>query len=147
MEKEITQKHLQIINQIALQVLINLTEQEVFSEDSEVFEDLKSITKLCQLPETISDYSEEKPIRMKTLNVIKASKLLDWYFSDASEIREFGSAMIEQLETFGKADISVEQLFDGCGYIPQSICEHWDGDWDNEQEYSPEDIELINDLK
>jgi hypothetical protein len=140
MEKEITQKHLQIINQLALQVLINLTEQKLFSEDSEVFEDLKSITKLCQLP-------EEKPVRMKTLNVIKASKFLDWYFSDASEIRDFGNAMVEQIETFGRADISVEQLFDGCALIPQYICEHWDGDWGNEQEYSPEDVELINDLK
>lgn len=147
MEKEITQKHLQIINQLALQVLINLTEQKLFSEDSEVFEDLKSITKLCQLPETISDYSEEKPIRMKTLNRVKASKFLDWYFNEAFEIRDFGNAMVEQLETFGTADISVEQLFDGCALIPQYICEDWDGDWGNEQEYSPEDVELINDLK
>lgn len=147
MEKEITQKHLQIINQLALQVLINLTEQEIFSEDSDTLDALKSITKLCQLPETISDYSEEKPIRMKTLNRVKASKFLDWRFSDASEIRDFGSSMIEQLETFGTADISVEQLFDGCGYIPHCICEDWDGDWENEQEYSPEDVEFINDLK
>jgi hypothetical protein len=147
MKKEITEKHLQIINQLAMQVLINLTEQNIFDKDSEIFEDLKSIAKLCQLPETISDYSEEKPIRMKTLNSVKASKFLDWYFSDASEIRDFGSAMIEQLETFGTADISVEQLFDGCALIPQYICEDWDEDWGNEQEYSPEQIELINYLK
>ena len=83
----------------------------------------------------------------KKVNSVTASKFLDWYFSDASEIRDFGNAMIEQLETFGKADISVEQLFDGCALIPQYICEHWDGDWGNEQEYSPEDVELINDLK
>lgn len=149
MEKQITQRHLQIINQLALQVLINLTEQKLFSEDSEMIEDLKSITKLCQLPETISDYSEENPIRMKTLNVVKASKFLDWYFSDASEIREFGNAMIEQMRTFGIANIDVKQLFDGCVYIPEDICENCDEDedWEYGKEYSPEDVEFINDLK
>jgi hypothetical protein len=138
---------LNVINRLALQVLNDLKEQNIFHEDSDTLDALKSIAKLCQLPETISDYSEEKPIRMKTLNSVKASKFIDWRFSDASEINEFGSSMIEQLETFGTADISVEQLFDGCGYIPQFICEDWDGNWDDEQEYSPEDVELINDLK
>jgi len=81
------------------------------------------------------------------VNSVTASKFLNWYFSDSSEIRDFGNAMVEQLTTFGTADISVEQLFDGCALIPQYICEHWDEDWENEQEYSPSSIELINDLK
>lgn len=81
----------------------------------------------------------------KKVNSVTASRFLSWYFSDASEIRDFGSSMIEQLETFGTADISVEQLFDGCGYIPQSICEDYDGVY--EVEYEPSDVELINDLK
>ena len=83
----------------------------------------------------------------KFKNQVTASKFLNWYFSDASEIREFSQAMIEQLETFGDAKIDVKQLFDGCGYNPQLICEDWDGDMENEQEYSPEEIEFINDIK
>ena len=114
--------------------------QDIFNDLYDEYYTLIESTKLCQLP-------EEKPIRMKTLNRVKASKFLDWRFNEAFEIRDFGNAMVEQLETFGTADISVEQLFDGCGYIPQYICEDWDEDWENEQEYSPEDIELINDLK
>lgn len=82
----------------------------------------------------------------KFKNEVTASKFLNWYFSDASEIREFGQAMIEQMTTFGIANIDVKQLFDGCGYIPQSICEHWDEDWSEEEEYSPEEIEFINDI-
>ena len=138
---------LNVINRLALQVLTDLEEHNVFNNDSDTIDALKSITKLCQLPETISDYAEEKSIRMSTLNVIKASRFLDWYFSDSIDTENLGDAMIEQLQTFGSANISVEQLFDGCGYIPQSICEHWDEDWENEQEYSPLDVEFINDLK
>jgi hypothetical protein len=56
--------------------------------------------------------------------------------------------MLEQLKASGTAKISIEQLFEDSWYIPQSICEDWDGNWDNEQqEYSPSDIEFINDLK
>ena len=83
----------------------------------------------------------------KKVNSVKASRFLSWYFSDADEIRDFGSAMIEQLETFGNAKISIEQLFEDSYYIPQSICEEWADDWDKEQEYSPSDVEFINDLK
>lgn len=84
----------------------------------------------------------------KKVNSVKASRFLDWYFGDSdNEIREFGNSMLEQLMTFGTAKISVEQLFDGSWYIPQDICEDWDGNYDNHQEYSPSDIEFINDLK
>ena len=89
MEKEITQKHLQIINQLALQVLINLTEQEIFNEDSEIFEDLKSITKLCQLPETISDYdSSTNKVREAKETLKKGGYFVDnlWSVEDVQDI-------------------------------------------------------------
>lgn len=78
----------------------------------------------------------------KKLNSVTASNFLNWYFSDASEIREFGNSMIEQMKTFGIANIDVKQLFDGCGYIPQFICENSE----EQDEYSPEEIEFINDI-
>ena len=81
------------------------------------------------------------------LNSVKASRFLLWYFSDYSEVHSFGVRCMEMLESEGFVNISARQLFDECGYIPQYICEHWDGDWENEQEYSPEEIEFINDLK
>jgi hypothetical protein len=84
----------------------------------------------------------------KKVNSVKASRFLDWYFGDSdNEIREFGNSMLEQLMTFGTAKISVEQLFDGSWYVPQDICENWDENYDNHQEYSPSDVEFINDLK
>lgn len=82
----------------------------------------------------------------KKVNSVTASRFLSWYFSDSDEIRGFGNAMVEQMTTFGIVNIDVKQLFDGCALIPQYICEDWNEDWDNEQEYSPEEIEFINDI-
>lgn len=82
----------------------------------------------------------------KKVNSVTASRFLSWYFSDSDEIRDFGNAMVEQMTTFGIANIDVKQLFDGCALIPQWICEHGDVDWDDAREYSPEEIEFINDI-
>ena len=82
----------------------------------------------------------------KKVNSVKASRFLLWYFSDYSEVHSFGVRCMEMLESEGFVNISARQLFDECGYIPQYICEDWDGDWENEQEYSPEEIEFINDI-
>jgi hypothetical protein len=115
--------------------------QDIFNDLYDEYYTLIESTKLSKLP-------EEKPIRMKTLNVIKASRFLDWYFSDYEDLASFGLQCMEWIKKFGKTDITSEQLFEQFGgFIPQSICEYWDGDLDNEQEYEPSDIEFINDLK
>jgi hypothetical protein len=80
------------------------------------------------------------------VNSVTASKFLNWYFSDSDLVEDFGRECVNMIETFGIVNISARQLFEGCGYIPQSICEDWADDWDNEQEYSPEEIEFINDI-
>jgi hypothetical protein len=49
------------------------------------------------------------------------------------------------LQDEGFVNISARQLFEDCGYIPSFICEHGDVDWDDAREYSPEEIEFIND--
>ena len=93
-------------------------------------------------------YGDNEDNKSEKLNSVKASQFLDWYFGDSdNEIREFGNAMLEQLKKFSKAEISIEQLFEDSYYIPQSICEDWADDWDKEQEYSPSELEFINDLK
>jgi len=93
-------------------------------------------------------YGDNEDNKSEKLNSVKASRFLDWYFGDSdNEIREFGNAMLEQLKKFSKAEISIEQLFEDSYYIPQSICEDWADDWDKEQEYSPSELEFINDLK
>lgn len=74
-------------------------------------------------------------------NQVTASQFLDWYFSDSDIVESFGQRAIEMLETEGFVNISARQLFEECGYIPQFICENADGD----NEYSPEEVEFIND--
>tara|TARA_R110000868_G_scaffold196965_6_gene443081 strand:+ start:1821 stop:2069 length:249 start_codon:yes stop_codon:yes gene_type:complete len=82
---------------------------------------------------------------MKKSNSVTASRFLSWYFSDYSEVHSFGVRCMEMLESDGFVNISAEQLFDECGYIPQSICEDYDGVY--EVEYEPSDVEFINDIK
>lgn len=77
---------------------------------------------------------------------VKASRFLDWYFSDFGDHMTFGRACLQMLETFGKVDITVEQLFESCGYIPDHICEDFNGDYGNDNEFDPSEVELINDL-
>lgn len=75
------------------------------------------------------------------LNSVTASKFLDWYFSDSDDVTSFGDRCVEMIQSEGFVNLSARQLFDECGYIPQFICEDSDGN----EEYSPSDIEFIND--
>ena len=75
---------------------------------------------------------------------VKASVFLDWYFSDFGDHMTFGRECLQMLETFGKVDITVEQLFESCGYLPAWIMEG--ADPNDDTEFDPSEVELINDL-
>jgi hypothetical protein len=49
--------------------------------------------------------------------------------------------------TTGQCSLSIEEVFDCCGYIPKYICEDNDGVDQYTTEYNTEDVELINDFK
>lgn len=76
-------------------------------------------------------------------NKVKASKFLAWYFSSSDDVKRLGDRATESLMQCGATFITAEDLFDECGYIPQSICENEVGD----NEYVPFEVEFIFDLK
>jgi hypothetical protein len=78
-------------------------------------------------------------------NKVLASRFIDWYYSDSSEIRELGYATLNEFKTSGKINMSIEDIYDQCGYIPRWICLDSDGIISDE-EYDPIDVELINDI-
>lgn len=82
------------------------------------------------------------------VNSVTASKFLKWYFSDSDMVENFGRECVSMIETFGIINMSARQLFEGCGYIPQFICEHGNVSkrMPVSEEYSPEEIEFINDI-
>lgn len=82
---------------------------------------------------------------MKKINSVTASRFLAWYFSESDMVESFGQRAVEMLESEGFVNISAKQLFEECGYIPSFICEHVDVDWDDAREYSPDEIEFIQD--
>ena len=70
---------------------------------------------------------------MEKFKVTK-ERFLNWYFGDPESRINFGNNAIEELESFGKVTVTIQGLFDTCGYIPQWICEdqsiHDDDDLD-----------------
>lgn len=74
-------------------------------------------------------------------NKVKASDFLEWYFSDYKDGQHIAYRVISELKAYGKVTLSVESLFDSCGYIPQFICEV-----DGDDEYDPSEVLLIDDL-
>jgi hypothetical protein len=81
-------------------------------------------------------------------NKVTKSAFLNWYFSDADDINTIGNRVIKGLKADGTITLSVDELFNEAGYIPQHICEV-DGaekDYLSEDEYHPSEVELIDDI-
>ena len=76
-----------------------------------------------------------------------ASKFIDWYFNDHDEVKMLGKSMLHQLTNTGQCSLSVQELFDNCGYIPAYLCEDAPTKDMFITEYYTDQIELINDLK
>lgn len=74
-------------------------------------------------------------------NQVTASSFLAWYFSDSDDAKSIGNRVIASLNHDGSFEISVRELFDTCGFIPQHICEDADGD----NEYDPSEVCFIQD--
>lgn len=74
-------------------------------------------------------------------NQVTKSNFLDWFFSDDAEAVSLGDRAVSELKAGGIFAIDVTDLFNEAFLIPQSICVDSDGD----AEYSPSEIELIND--
>lgn len=80
---------------------------------------------------------------MEKINTIKASKFLGWYLSSSDDMTYIAARTVEELRITGKFNITVEELFDECGYIPSHICEN---KIEGLEEYDPTDLTFINDL-
>ena len=81
-------------------------------------------------------------------NKVTKSAFLNWYFSDADDIKTIGYRVMKGLKDDGTITLSVDELFNDAAYIPQHICEV-DGaekDYLCEDEYHPSEVELIDDI-
>ena len=76
-------------------------------------------------------------------NKVKASKFLEWYFSESDDYIAFGMKSAMALFENGKISVSVVDLFNDCGYIPSDICEQKDEQY---KEYIPSDLLFEDDL-
>ena len=80
-------------------------------------------------------------------NKVLASRFIEWYYNDYEDVKILGNSMVQLLLSIGQCNLSVQQVFDGCGYIPKYICEDNDGIDQYTTEYNIDEVELINDFK
>lgn len=83
-----------------------------------------------------------KTLLMAHKNKVTQSAFIDWFLNDSEVSTNIMSDLISGLEVSGMYITSIQKLFDNCGYIPSWICE----DTSTEEEYSSEEVELIDDI-
>jgi hypothetical protein len=74
---------------------------------------------------------------------VRKEELLDWLFSDVHDIHQLGVKIFKQLQDTGSATITIQELFDECGYIPAHILLN-DEEFEEGDEFEPSEVELIN---
>jgi hypothetical protein len=72
-------------------------------------------------------------------NKVTKSRFLSWYFSTSEDIDSLGERAYQGLMYDDEFIITTRDLFNECGYIPQSICVE-----NGNAEYNPSEVELIN---
>jgi hypothetical protein len=73
---------------------------------------------------------------------VRKEELLDWLFSDSDDAKSLGIRIIKQLKDTGSATITIEELFDECGYIPAHILLN-DEEFQEDEEFESSEVELL----
>jgi hypothetical protein len=73
---------------------------------------------------------------------LKKEELLDWLFSDSDDAKQLGVRIIRQLHDTGSATITIQELFDECGYIPVTLTNA--KGYNEDHEFEPNEVELID---
>ena len=60
----------------------------------------------------------------KPVAEVRVDDFLDWVYSDRDEYTELGNQMIKELQTTGKASLTLDDVWQGLGYIPTSKIEN-----------------------
>jgi hypothetical protein len=70
----------------------------------------------------------------------------EWYFDGDTKESE-GQSLIEQLIKEDKVSITIQEVFDNCGYIPANICSNLTEEQlqEDDLEFEPSEVDLIKD--
>ena len=60
----------------------------------------------------------------KPVAEVRVDDFLDWVYSDRDEYTELGNQMIKELQATGKASLTLDDVWQGLGYIPTSKIEN-----------------------
>ena len=73
---------------------------------------------------------------------LKRKVFLAWYFTDRDDIQYLGQKVFKDMITYNRSLITIDDIFNDCGYIPNDICE--DNEYDEDKEFTPSQVELID---
>lgn len=78
---------------------------------------------------------------------LTASSFAEWFYSDESDTKDLGSDAVFNLKTNGYFSITIEDVFNDCGYIPAHICDLFEGEEaDEDDDVPPDELIFIDDI-
>ena len=92
----------------------------------------------------LSDAEIMYQYRQSTVLTVKASRFLEWFFSDDDDYKALGRDMVNMFKSQGHVNLIVREVYDSCGYIPSCIVDGYVGDF--ETEFDTSDVEFIDDI-
>ena len=92
----------------------------------------------------LSDAEIMYQYRQSTVLTVKASRFLEWFYSDDIDLISLGNDIVNMFKSQGHVNLIVRELYDSCGYIPSHIVNGYVGDF--ETEFDPSDVEFIDDV-
>jgi len=105
---------------------------------------------------TLIDAQEYKPVNVtiershdgsvaeSTKLQVKASKFLDWMYSDSEDMQSLGRDLLFVLKRHGYLNITIKDIYDADEYVTSDIVEGYTGEYTRDFETS--EVELIDDI-
>lgn len=92
----------------------------------------------------LSDAEIMYQYRQSTVLTVKASRFLEWFYSDNDDYKALGRDIVNMFKSQGHVNLIVREVYDSCGYISSCIVDGYVGDF--ETEFDPSDVEFIDDI-
>jgi hypothetical protein len=88
--------------------------------------------------------SHDSTVAESTKLQVKASKFLDWMYSDREDMESLGRELLFVLKRYGCMNITIKDIYNAAEYVTSDIVEGYTGEYTRDFETS--EVELIDDI-
>lgn len=113
---------------------------------TEVNDHYLTLEEAKKLEQEYKDKGHDDALIDEKVGTILASTFIEWYLSDDSDVKDLGRDVRTALQASGYFNITIKDLYDKCGYIPQRLCDGLMYEVDEEQEFDPSELIFIDDI-